>query len=197
MRIISLYKKPQAGFTLVELLIVIVVIAIVASISVVAYNGVQERANASKKASAITQYEKLLELYKVDHGVYPDADMDHDPGYDTNSACLGMAEHYPATEGFNAGMCMYDTDVGFENNMSSISTGLNTALSQYGSLPDPSGMIVRDGPLRKRGVVYSSSDGGAGYLLAWELKGRQDCGDKSYSNSYHSGFDVTFCLLDR
>jgi len=36
-------RKPQAGFTIVELLIVIVVIAILAAISIVAYNGIQNR----------------------------------------------------------------------------------------------------------------------------------------------------------
>ena len=37
-------KTKQKGFTLVELLIVIVVIAILAAISIVAYNGIQNRA---------------------------------------------------------------------------------------------------------------------------------------------------------
>ena len=36
------------GFTIVELLIVIVVIAILAAITIVAYNGVTSRANAAK-----------------------------------------------------------------------------------------------------------------------------------------------------
>lgn len=37
-------RKSVSGFTIVELLIVIIVIAILATISVVAYNGVQQRA---------------------------------------------------------------------------------------------------------------------------------------------------------
>lgn len=35
-------KHRQVGFTIVELLIVIVIIAILAAISIVAYNGIQE-----------------------------------------------------------------------------------------------------------------------------------------------------------
>lgn len=59
------------GFTIVELLIVIVVIAILAAISVVAYRGLQDRARASEVSSALTQSKKKLELYKVDNGSYP------------------------------------------------------------------------------------------------------------------------------
>ena len=40
-------KSPRSGFTIVELLIVIVVIAILAAITIVAFNGIQERARAS------------------------------------------------------------------------------------------------------------------------------------------------------
>ena len=43
----------QKGFTIVELLIVIVVIAVLATISVVAYNGVQDRARQAKISSDI------------------------------------------------------------------------------------------------------------------------------------------------
>ena len=39
--------KTRSGFTLAELLIVIVVIAVLAAISVVVYNGVQKRAQNS------------------------------------------------------------------------------------------------------------------------------------------------------
>lgn len=42
-------RIKQRGFTIVELLIVIVVIAILAAISIVAYNGIQERAKMAKK----------------------------------------------------------------------------------------------------------------------------------------------------
>lgn len=59
------------GFTIVELLIVIVVIAILAAITIVAYNGIQQRARASEASAALSQAKKKLELYKVDNSAYP------------------------------------------------------------------------------------------------------------------------------
>lgn len=66
-------KKTTSGFTIVELLIVIVVIAILATISIVAYNGIQERAKNVKTVSVVTQWVKALQMYKADNGSYPTA----------------------------------------------------------------------------------------------------------------------------
>jgi type II secretion system protein G len=64
-------KAQKRGFTLVELLIVIVVIAILAAISVVAYNGVQARARDSQRTSDIANLVKAIEMYYLDHGTFP------------------------------------------------------------------------------------------------------------------------------
>ena len=67
---ISAYNSKK-GFTIVELLIVIVVIAILAAISIVAYNGIQTRARDSQRKSDIAAITKGLELYYIDKGEYP------------------------------------------------------------------------------------------------------------------------------
>lgn len=63
--------QRQHGFTIVELLIVIVVIAILAAITIVAYNGIQQRARDNARISKIQGIAKAIELYKVDNGRYP------------------------------------------------------------------------------------------------------------------------------
>lgn len=61
----------QKGFTIVELLIVIVVIAILAAIMVVAFRGIQTRGRVSARNTEVANDIRLLELYKVDKGDYP------------------------------------------------------------------------------------------------------------------------------
>ena len=63
----------RRGFTIVELLIVIVVIAILAAISIVAYTGIQQRARDAQRANDIATITKALELYYIDHGRFPTA----------------------------------------------------------------------------------------------------------------------------
>lgn len=64
-------KRKQAGFTIVELLIVIVVIGILAAITIVAYNGIQDRARYAAYRSDIESMNKAISLYYIDNGTYP------------------------------------------------------------------------------------------------------------------------------
>jgi general secretion pathway protein G len=57
--------KPQAGFTIVELLIVIVIIGILAAITVVAFSGIQGRANDTAIKSDLANIAKQLETIKI------------------------------------------------------------------------------------------------------------------------------------
>ena len=71
MRYINTELTKQKGFTIVELLIVIVVIGILAAITIVAFNGIQARARDSSTLSAITSVNKAIQLYHAQHGEYP------------------------------------------------------------------------------------------------------------------------------
>ena len=68
------YKKLSApkGFTIVELLIVVVVIAILAAITIVAYNGIREKAQISSVQSQLSQAMKKVQMAAViNNEVYP------------------------------------------------------------------------------------------------------------------------------
>lgn len=58
-------KQKESGFTIVELLIVIVVIGILAAITIVAFNGVQNRAREARLQSELGSVAKALELAKT------------------------------------------------------------------------------------------------------------------------------------
>ena len=58
----------QKGFTIVELLIVIVVIGILAAISLTAYNGVQTKAKVNTAKSDLTTLNKAIQAGRVSQG---------------------------------------------------------------------------------------------------------------------------------
>lgn len=64
-------KKATSGFTIVELLIVIVAIAILAAITIVAYNGIQSRAIDTRRESDMATIKKALLAYNVVRGGVP------------------------------------------------------------------------------------------------------------------------------
>ena len=99
--------RRSNAFTIVELLIVIVVIAILAAISVVAYNGIQTSAKNAQVASGVNQYYKALQNYKTINSVYP-----------TVSGCLGA--NYPS------GVCWQGDSGNY-----SVNATLDSSLSEF------------------------------------------------------------------
>ena len=64
-------KKRQSGFTIVELLIVIVVIGILATLVIVTFSGIQQKARDSQRQTDINAVDSHLEAYYAEHGTYP------------------------------------------------------------------------------------------------------------------------------
>ena len=116
----NLTKTNQKGFTIVELLIVIVVIAILAAISIVAFTGVQERARNSSAFSLASQVSKKADVYYALNGSYP-----------TSAANFtGEAALEGAKVSFGTGTTGYPTTASFSNTPAGANA---TALSQFGS----------------------------------------------------------------
>src|ERR1041385_5651051 len=68
---ISLKTKDKRGFTIVELLIVIVVIGILAALVIVTYNGIQQKARDTERKTDINAVASHLEAYNAQNGRYP------------------------------------------------------------------------------------------------------------------------------
>lgn len=86
----TIHNKSKSGFTIIELLIVIVIIGILAAIMVVSYSGVTQRANNSTAEDAANMVARKLESFKSETGAY---------AYDVSSltSAHGKPYHIDAT----------------------------------------------------------------------------------------------------
>jgi len=87
-RFFAIMKQPaehNRGFTLIELMIVVAVIGILASISIGSYFQYVDKAKRTVSISALETMRKLLEGYAIDHGGYPES-IDFTTCTDQNAA---------------------------------------------------------------------------------------------------------------
>ena len=82
-------KKSNQGFTIVELLIVIVVIGILALLVITTYSGIQAKARNSKRSSDVKSLQTQIEAYFSQNGYYPSrTDMNTGTWLSTNMKSL-------------------------------------------------------------------------------------------------------------
>ena len=152
--------RHQKGFTIVELLIVIVVIAILAAVTIVAYNGVQARAYNTKVISGTSQYVKAFLEYKTVNGTYP-----------STSGCLGA--NYPN----NA--CWANAANG-TSPLQVVNSSLDVSLNEFiPSKPEVGIELINIVivPQFRGGLVYLPGDSTYGFRFTYYLKGNnENCG---------------------
>lgn len=170
----------RQGFTIVELLIVIVVIAVLAAISVVAYNGIQDRAENTKTITAATAYVKAIKMYEAKQGEVPHM------GYDS---CIGDAypwDYAGSASGMN--QCR-SSNSSYYVIKGSINATIRDQLGE--SLPSPSMQTIGNETSWARGIYYLTPAVGGQLSLAVALRGVTDCpsiagttasGSGAYSN---------------
>lgn len=147
----------RRGFTIVELLIVIVVIGILAAIVIVAYNGVQQRARVAVLKSDLGNASNQLGIDNVNNGTYPASTAAANNG-EGLKASPGTTYQYTYTSASNS-YCITGTNSG-------ISYFVSTAnpIPQAGACPGdvnggvaaltcPTGFIVIPGS-----STYGTSD---------------------------------------
>ncbi len=82
-------KKSNKGFTIVELLIVIVVIGILALLVITTYSGIQAKARNSKRTSDLKSLQTHIEAFFSQNGYYPSrADLNNAGWLSTNMKSL-------------------------------------------------------------------------------------------------------------
>lgn len=113
MHMLCLSRRAQGcepGFTIMELLIVIVVIAVLAAISVVVYRGVQERDKEAAIISDLSNFSKQAELYRVENDGYPNVTeaVLSNVGFRVNQSA------YPSDLIWNFDYCTNSSDPGLQ-----------------------------------------------------------------------------------
>src|SRR5436190_20369463 len=78
-------KKNNRGFTIVELLIVIVVIGILAALVIVTYNGIQQKARDTERKTDIKALQGHFEAYWADNAKYPTLTQANDTTFRSNN----------------------------------------------------------------------------------------------------------------
>ena len=66
-------RKPVSGFTLVELMVVIVILGIIGTVAFVFVMDKPDKAKWTKAQTEMGEIVKALSTYKLDHGDYPDS----------------------------------------------------------------------------------------------------------------------------
>lgn len=81
-------RRPAAGFTLIEIMVVMAIIGILAVISVGSYRSTQVKARDAQRKSDLKQIKNSLEVYFNDKGEYPSSSAEHElNGCATKTTC--------------------------------------------------------------------------------------------------------------
>lgn len=162
--------KTSSGFTIVELLIVIVIIAILAAITIVAYNGIQQRTQNAQRVAAAKEWQKIITTYTAVNSKYPFTGSWH--------SCLGSG--YETSWDANP-----DQDCAWSNNIKHPSTTTDNAFATIATAPSfPASRLTIGGSAFSGGISLRALETldptGAAItnyptLIYWLTGNNQDC----------------------
>lgn len=139
--------KDQKGFTLVEILIIVLIVGLVGTLAAIAVNSARSKTRDATRLSAVRQTQSALEDYFNETNAYP-AGAGLPLGDSTQSVCLG-------TGGFQAN-CSGDASVFLRV----VTATLDTGLKGSSTCGTPS----------RNAYCYAVSSDGMGYVIQFELE---------------------------
>ena len=175
MSITSFLKKPR-GFTIVELLIVIVIIGILASITIVSYAGVTQRTENNKTIAAVQAVMSVMTKIKAETGRFPLSD---EIGGDYT--CVGI--YVDAKCASISGVYAPSAAMGIAYSLAQF----ETLVKKYNGnvLPQPSIQTPTIDGFVVTGVFIGVQQTiGASYSITWVLSGTGDCGIKAATKRF-------------
>jgi prepilin-type N-terminal cleavage/methylation domain-containing protein len=169
--------KQQKGFTIVELLIVVVVIAILAAITIVSYNGIQNRAKNQQTVSTVRAYYTTLGSIGAETGSVPAA-----------RGCLGSESFYESNPCYVGSSSYYW--------LGSLNSVFNNSV---GSQPSIAEGVVSGSSITGRGIFYDNPTGGSGAgYIGFPIFGASSCpsiaGADVHGTPYTMGSDL-YCRI--
>ena len=114
-RHIPRYNKSQSGFTLIEIMVVIVILAILAGLVVPKVVGQSDKARVKTTETALATVSNALDMYKIDNSRYPTTAQ----GLDALTTPPTDAKNYPEGGYIKGG---YPTD-GWDNELQYVAPG--------------------------------------------------------------------------
>lgn len=151
-------KRKPSGFTIVELLIVIVIIGILAALVITVYNGIQQRARNTARIASAKELQKLVNAYIIQEGKYPPINV---------RGCLGTG--YTDWNGDGSLDCFDENSANANPTHYHPSTALNNELQKIAPPPSVETSDVKGtNDIRYRGYVYfpgHTIDGQAGRAM--------------------------------
>lgn len=153
-------RQSPLGFTIVELLIVIVIIAILAAIVTVTYTGIQIRAENDKTLAVVSSYAKMVTTYIIDNST--------PPGPLANT-CIGVS---PCGLMSGTGGDSCDIGQGRPSRSDTLDNNLKSSLGVE-AIPSTSSQQINCGTGMYTGAWYWTN--GASSRMTFYLRGDQVC----------------------
>ncbi len=166
-------NSKTRGFTIVELLIVIVVLAILVSVGVVNWTATLGRSQNETRKTELVQWKNTFALYKSRFGAYP-------PASTAGTYCVG--------DDFPGDRCGVNKNR-LEN------TTLNTNIARVTRLPAYGHPEVTSGSTSYLGPYVTITSGGAYTLVGVLQGGPSDCPEGTTSTTAPVSGAVVYCNI--